>query len=164
MTTNGADGVQPFPFDLPPAFLAQLGYERTAGPSVMPEAVRTMLRQTSITEAQIAATEQAMLTRQPRRWVALYWQPAGDELAWDDGHGSGAGQLDHWLYLAFLHELGPGRGNIYGWLTEHAVDLGSSEEPATHWLVVDRTENRGYVAPVAIARAIVRAQELEARP
>jgi len=47
---------------------------------------------------------------------------------------------------------------------QHAVDLGSSEEPATHWLVVDRTENRAYVAPVAIARAIVRAQELEARP
>ncbi len=35
--------------------------------------------------------------------------------------------------------LGPGRGNIFGWLVEHAVDLGSSEEPATHWLVVDRT-------------------------
>ena len=164
MTANGADGVQPFPFDLPPAFLAQLGYERATGPMPLPESTRAMLRRTNISEAQIAATELAMRTRQPRRWVALYWQPAGDELAWDDGHGSGAGQLDHWLYLAFLHELGPGRGNIYGWLVEHAVDLGSSEEPATHWLVVDRTKNRAYAAPVAIARAIVRAQDLEARP
>ncbi len=32
MTAHGADGVRPFPFDLPPAFLAQLGYERAAGP------------------------------------------------------------------------------------------------------------------------------------
>ncbi len=131
MTANGADGVQPFPFDLPPAFLAQLGYERAAGPSALPESTREMLRRTNISEAEIAATEQAMLSRQPRRWVALYWQPAGDELAWDDGHGSGAGQLNHWLYLAFLHEPGPGRDNIYAWLTEHAVDLGSSEESAT---------------------------------
>jgi len=164
MTANGADGVQPFPFTLPPAFLAQLGYERAAGPVVLPESTREMLRRTNISEAEIAATEQTLRARQPRRWVALYWQPAGDELAWDDGHGSGVGQLDHWFFLAFMHEPEPGRGNIYGWLTEHAVDLGSSEEPATHWLVVDRTENRAYVAPVAIARTIVRAQDLEGRP
>ncbi len=163
MTANGADGVQPFPFDLPPAFLAQLGYERAAGPTLMLEAARALLRRTNFTEAEIAATEEAMCARQPRRWVALFWESGSAELAWNDGRSSD-GQLDHWLYLAFMHEPGPGRGNIYGWLVEHAVDLGSSEEPATHWLLVDGTENRAYVAPVAIARAIVRAQELEARP
>lgn len=40
-----------------------------------------------------------------------------------------------------MHQPEPCRGNIYGWLVEHAVDLGSSEEPSTHWLGVDRTEN-----------------------
>jgi len=75
------------------------------------------------------------------------------------------GDMRRWRdHATYQHELEPGRGNIYGWLTEHAVDLGSSEEPATHWLVVDRTENWAYVAPVLIARAIVRAQDLEGRP
>lgn len=164
MTANGAAGVQPFPVDLPPAFLAQLGYERTAGPTALPELTREMLRRANISEAEIAAWEQTLGARQPRCWVGLYWQSAGDELAWDDGRGSGAGQLDHWLWLAFMHEPGPGRGAIYGWLVEHAIDLGSSEEPATHWLVVDGTENHAYVAPVVIARTIVRTQDLEARP
>jgi len=47
------------------------------------------------------------------------------------------------------------------------VDLNARQRAyllATHWLVVDRAENRAYVAPVSIARAIVRAQDLEARP
>jgi hypothetical protein len=83
------------------------------------------------------------------------------ELAFADGAHSGAGQLDLWVWLDYLH----GRrsfGPISGWLVEHQVDLGSSEEPATHALVLDRQTGEAWIAPIAPARAIVRAQDLEA--
>jgi hypothetical protein len=95
----------------------------------------------------------------PRRYVALYWETAGDELAFEDGAHSGAGQLDCWPYLAHLH----GRrsfGPTYGWLVEHEIDLDSSEEPATHALIVARPTRCGWVAPIALAGTIGRAQDL----
>ncbi len=87
----------PWPFPLPERFTEALGYERAAGPARMPESLRATLRRTNMTEAQIAEAEQSLLTRRPRRWVALYWEPAGDELGWTDGVASGAGQLAHWV-------------------------------------------------------------------
>jgi hypothetical protein len=166
MTTTGAEGAQPLPFDLPAAFLAQLGYGGAAGPMNMPEAARARLRSADVDEPESAPAEGVLRAQQPRRWVALYWEPASDELTWDDGQdsGAGAGQLDPWLWLAFMHDPGSGQGTIFAWLSDHAANLGSSEEPATHWLVVDRTENRAYVAPVAVARAIVRTQDLTDGP
>jgi hypothetical protein len=77
--------------------------------------------------------EPQLMPTGPRRFVALYWEPAGDELAFTDGVHSGAGQLHHWLFLQVLH-----RPQVHGWLVEHQVDLGSSEASATHALVVDR--------------------------
>ena len=108
--------------------------------------------------------------RGPRRYVALYWEPAGDELAFTDGVHSGAGQLNHWAWLDYL------RGNftvrdaplagrpIYGWLVEHQVGLGSSDAPATHALVVDADSGAAWVAPIALGRRIVRAQSLAQDP
>jgi hypothetical protein len=150
----------PWPFPLPERWTEQLGYERAAGPLVMPESVRALLRRTNVTEEQIAATEQAMATRRPRRWVALWWEPAGDELAFGDGIASGAGQLNHWPYLDYLHPRGAGLGPIPAWLVEHEIDLGSSEAPATHALVLDRDTGHARVAPVAVARAVVRDQRV----
>jgi hypothetical protein len=82
-------------------------------------------------------------------------------LAFADGVHSGAGQLGHWCFLDYLHG-GRSFGPIYGWLVEHDVDLGSSEAPATHALVVDRQADQAWIAPIALARAIVRAHDLEA--
>ena len=101
----------------------------------------------------------------PRHFVALYWEPAGDELAFTDGVHSGAGQLQLWLWLDYLHGRTPGvpppvLGPIVAWLVEHQVDLGSSEASATHALVVDRQSGQAWIAPLAGARAIVRAQQL----
>jgi hypothetical protein len=154
-------GLIPWPFPLPDRFVDSLGYERAAGPMAMPESLRALLVRTNITEAQIAATERSLAARRPRRFVLLYWQPSGDELAYEDGQGSGAGQLDHWRYLQYLHgRRGTALGVIHGWLVEHEVNLGSSEEPATHALIVDRATNRGWVAPLPLARHIVREQRL----
>src|SRR5262249_52306375 len=144
-----------WPFPLPSHFADQLGYERAAGPVVMPESVREVLRRANVTDAEIAVTEHSLATRRPRRWLALWWEPAGDELAFRDGVASGAGRPDHWPYLGYMDDR-----QIHAWLIEHQVDLGSSEEPATHALVVDRDTDRAWVAPMPLASAIVRDQHL----
>jgi len=51
-------------------------------------------------------------------------EPAGDELAFADGVHSGAGQLNHWIWLDYLHGRTPGvpppvLGPIVAWLVEH---------------------------------------------
>ena len=37
-------------------------------------------------------------------------------------------------------------------------DFGSSEEPAKHWLLLDRQDRRLYAAPVNVARWVLRSQ------
>src|ERR671931_122505 len=84
-----------------------------------------------------------------------------------DGVHSGAGQLNHWVWLDYLHGRTPGvpppvLGPIVAWLVEHQVDLGSSDAPATHALIVDGDSGVAWVALIALARHIVRAQSLAA--
>ena len=86
-----------------------------------------------------------------------------------DGVHSGAGQLRHWVWLDYLHGRTPGvpppvLGPIVAWLVEHQVDLGSSDAPATHALIVDAESGTAWVAPMALARRIVRAQSLAQDP
>jgi hypothetical protein len=90
--------------------------------------------------------------------VALWWESGGDELAWSDGAHSGAGQLEHWSWLEYVRQ-----GMIHGWLVEYEIQLGSSDAPASHALVVDRQSAIAYVAPMALARRIIRAQALGER-
>jgi hypothetical protein len=96
----------------------------------------------------------------PRRYLMLHWEPAGDELAFADGAHSGAGQLNHWCFLDYLHG-GRSFGPLSGWLIEHQVDLGSAETPATPALLVERETNQAWIAVIALARVIVRAQDLD---
>jgi hypothetical protein len=84
-----------FPFDLPPDFLARLGYERACAPFEIADQLRDQLCRDFGPEG-LAAFGASIAALGPRRWVALYWEPSGDELGWTDGQGSGAGQLDHW--------------------------------------------------------------------
>ena len=154
-----AAGVQRFPFDLPPDFLTRLGYERAVGaPFQITDELRDQLRCMFGAE-DLAAFAASVAARRPRRWVALFWEPAGDELGWTDGQSSGAGQLDHWPFLDLVH-----RPQVRGWLVEYQVDLGSSEAPGSRALVIDRETGQAWVAPMATARAIVRAQRLEGSP
>jgi hypothetical protein len=96
----------------------------------------------------------------PHRYISLWWESAGDELAFSDGARSGAGQLNHWHWLEYVRFGGP----IYGWLVEHQVNLGSSDDQATHALLVDSEASEAYIVPIAAAHRIVRAQSLEAEP
>ena len=130
-----------FPFPLPDRFLDGLGYPRVVEAFDSP-AMRAHLAE--LLRRQGVAEPHPMPTG-PRRYVALYWEPAGDELAFTDGVHSGAGQLDHWVWLDYLHTRGQFGSPIYGWLVEHQVDLGSSDAPATHALVVDAASGAAEV-------------------
>jgi hypothetical protein len=118
--------VIPWPFPLPERFLDALGYARALAAFESPAMrarVAELLRQQGVDSHLAPPTG-------PRRLVMLYWEPAGDELGWTDGRSSGAGQLNHWLYLDLVH-----RPQVHAWLVEHAVDPGSSEASGTHALV-----------------------------
>src|SRR5919202_3542530 len=92
-----------WPFPLPDRFLDALGYARVVeafeSPAMRAHIADLLCRQ-GIAEPQPMPTG-------PRRFVALSWEPAGDELAFTDGVHSGAGQLNHWLWLDYLHGRAP---------------------------------------------------------
>ena len=90
-----------------------------------------------------------------RRFVALFWEPSGDEACYDDGVSYACGMSDNWLYLGFIHRADVGR-----WLEEQGLNLGNSDEAAQHWLVVDALTGDLYAAPSREASAVVRQQQL----
>jgi hypothetical protein len=72
------------------------------------------------------------------RYLALWWEPCGDEVMVSDGYVSFTG---HWPgYLAFIQHR-----RVYPLLV--GLNLGSSEESADYHLVIDLVERKAYVAP-----------------
>jgi hypothetical protein len=112
------------------------------------------------------------------RYVAFYWQPAGDEVMYDDGQVNGDG--DWWAWVEFenhrtviSHLWLPcpwcdGVGTTNQLESDHCdfchgagllpINLGSSDFEADHWLILDRQERQLYVAPVATARRFLQEQ------
>ena len=83
--------------------------------------------------------EQAVGYRNDRNahYLALWWEPCGDEAMVSDGFITFTG---HWPgYLAYVQHI-----SVHPHLA--AYDLGSSEYGATHWLVIDLHERRASVA------------------
>lgn len=91
----------------------------------------------------------------PRRYVALFWTPVGDEACFDDGQSSACGLSDNWLYLDLVR-----RPDVAAWLDENGIHLGSSEQDAEHWLIVDRDTNEVFAADRMEARFCVGFQTL----
>jgi hypothetical protein len=91
----------------------------------------------------------------PRRFIAFYWTPLGDDACFDDGQSSACGLSDNLLLLTFLR-----RKDVWAWRAEHELNFGNSDEEATHWLVVDKDTNEVYAAPKAEARQAVIDQKL----
>ena len=87
------------------------------------------------------------------RFVAAHWD-AGDELAIRDDAFLLVG-ADRYPYLAVIRQR-----EVRAWLWEHSIDLGSSDAPATHWLIVDRETDDGYIAPVEEAAGHIQQQRL----
>lgn len=82
-----------------------------------------------------------------RRVVAVWWEEAGDELAFADDVMSACGRGDARVYRELVR-----RPEVAGWLDANGVFLGASDAPVTHWLVVDVHANRAWVGPWRAAR------------
>lgn len=83
------------------------------------------------------------------RFMATWWQPEGDDAMVSDGLTTATGQWQG--YLAFVdHEA------VHLHLMDY--ELGSSERPARHWLVIDRQERRAWIGKNGDARAFLQAQ------
>jgi hypothetical protein len=78
--------------------------------------------------------------RRDRRFIAAYWEPLGDELTIRDDTWLACGVGDWYAWTRFFH-----RPDVLAWLRQHRVNLGNSDETATHWLIVDRTANQGFI-------------------
>ena len=82
----------------------------------------------------------------PARHVAFYWTPCGDEIMYSDGRASADWHWHAWLLFTRHNSIAP-----------HIApyNLGSSDEEATHWLLVDRETNALHVGtPVGVLRAL----------
>jgi hypothetical protein len=93
--------------------------------------------------------------RRGRRFVGLFWEPCGDEACYDDGESYACGLCDNWLYLDLVR-----RPEVRRWLDDNGVNLGNSDEAATHWLVVDAGTGEAHAAPCREARAVLISQRL----
>jgi hypothetical protein len=90
-----------------------------------------------------------------RRFIAIYWEPAGDESCYDDGESSACGMCDNGLFLGFVYQP-----NVAHWLNENGIHLGDSDREARHWLVTDDQTGDLYAVPCGEASLVVRTQRL----
>ncbi len=90
-----------------------------------------------------------------RRFVALFWEPCGDEACYDDGQSFACGLCDNGLFLGFVYQA-----HVDNWLNENGIHLGDSEREARHWLVADALTGDLYAAPRGEASFVVRTQRL----
>ena len=82
------------------------------------------------------------------RTVAFYWG-AGDEAYYYDGHLSTQAEWDTYLLFVRHPLIAPA---LQGY------NLGSSEEEATHWLLLDREAPQITIAPARVAQQVLTAQ------
>lgn len=94
-----------------------------------------------------------------RRLVGLFWEPCGDEACYDDGQSYACGCCNNWLFLDFVR-----RPDVRQWLDSNDINLGSSDEGARHWLIVDSYSWDVYVADHNEARLILLRQGLPDLP
>jgi hypothetical protein len=71
------------------------------------------------------------------RWVAFWWEQAGDELAWDDGRSSTV-MANWYAWLIFVRHP-----SVEPYLAPY--ELGSSDTQALHALLLDRKARALYV-------------------
>jgi hypothetical protein len=91
--------------------------------------------------------ENALGYRQHARWFATWWEPGGDEAMVSDGHIAMTGSWEGFLTFTkpFYKQL-------------EVFELGNSDVPAKHWLMIDREARKAYAAPAREAGRFLRAQ------
>lgn len=90
-------------------------------------------------------------------WLAVWWEPAGDEAAFDDGQLRTDGEWQFYLDLV-ESRLESALATLLADDPRGRWALGSSDEPATHCLMLDLQERRIFVASLADARLFLRRQ------
>ena len=101
--------------------------------------------------------ERAFGYRGSARWLAVWWTPAGDEALFDDGEGQAAAQWTVYLDLV-QNRIAIPLARALANYPRGRYALGSSDEEATHCLLLD-LEHRGvYVAPIGEALRFLQAQ------
>ena len=91
--------------------------------------------------------------RQDRRFVGVHTD--GGRCTITDGVDTLVG-ADHHVFGELMHQ-----SKVQTWLEERDINLGNSAGPPSHWLLVDRLMNVGFIAPARAARDRVRTQRLE---
>lgn len=94
--------------------------------------------------------EEAIGYTGPADRVAFYWEPGGDEACYHDGREGLVGANWH-SYLLFVRHP-----SVAPHLRPY--DLGSSDEPAQHWLLLARPTRQLYVGPAGLVHAALLAQ------
>jgi hypothetical protein len=80
------------------------------------------------------------------RYVAFYWMPCGDEIMYSDARLSADGHRHAWLLFTRHRTISPHL---------EAFNLGSSDDEATHWLLIDRETCALYIGtPGEVLRAL----------
>lgn len=91
--------------------------------------------------------------RSDQRFVAAYWEPLGDEVTVCDDHWTATGLADRYAWSDFVHQR-----ELQTWLSQKGLNLGNSDQGATHWLIIDRLTDDGFVADALHGRRIVQQQ------
>jgi hypothetical protein len=90
------------------------------------------------------------------RFVAFYWEPLGDELAWTDGPSSLIGASSGGWQAFTQHPL------VRSYLQNY--NFGSSDSEATHWLLLDRELRNFTVATVPTVQHFLTQQQPASEP
>jgi hypothetical protein len=90
-----------------------------------------------------------------RRFVAAYWDPLGDDVTVHDDRWSATGLGDRYAWSDFVYQK-----QIQTWLGQRDINVGNSDEEATHWLIIDRLTNDGFIASRNHGRQIIQQQRM----
>jgi hypothetical protein len=101
--------------------------------------------------------ERAFGYRGDARWLVAWWEPAGDEARFADGRISKDAEWQYYLELVD-GRLGMPLAIALADEERGRWVLGSSDEPATHCLLLDLQERRIFVAPIHDCRAFLAGQ------
>jgi len=122
--------------------------------------------------------EQALGYDGEAHYVAFYWTPCGDELVFDDGQVCGDGNWQGWQCycdhsaVAYHLSLPCWRCGDKGTTNQlenepceicdgagiFPLNLGSSDEEAECWLIIDRQKRQAYIADPSSATSFLQAQ------
>jgi len=125
-------------------------------PTTSPSPIEPQLAMTLLAAPVPPMLEEALGYDGAARLVAFYWSPDGDECCWNDGRLSVCG-ANWWAWLAYTQ---------HPTICLHLLpyDLGSSDAPASHWLVLDREARQLHVGPWDVAAAVVSRQPRASAP